>query len=88
MHVAAACDQIPQLCNNIRQVQKEQKLNSATKNAVPSKEFGKRSRTIEHNPNGSRTYANNMEYTETYHLENTLKNMYEKEMKRKRRNEI
>ena len=76
-----------QLCSNIRKTQKEQKLNYATKNPVLSKEFGNRIRTIEHNPNGSRTYANNLEYAETYNLENTLKNMYEKEMKRKRRNE-
>ena len=87
LHAPAACDQMPQLCSNIRQAQEEQKLNYATKHPVPSKEFGNRSRTIEHNPNGCRTYANNLEYTEMYNLENTLKNMYEKEMKRKRRNE-
>ena len=87
LYVAAACDELSQLCSNIRQVQKEQKLNYATKNPVPSKEFGNRNRTIEHSCNGSRTYVNNSEHTETYNLENTLKNVYEKEMKRKRRNE-
>ena len=87
MHVAAACDQVKQLCSNVRQAQMEEKINYATKNQVPSKEFGNRSRTIEHNPNRSKAYTNNLDYTETYNLENTLKNMYEKEMKRKRRNE-
>ena len=31
LHVAAACDQVPQLCSNVRQAQMEQKLNYATK---------------------------------------------------------
>ena len=57
----------------------EQKLNYATNNPVPSKELGNKSRTIEHNPNRSRTYTNNLDYTETYNLENILKNMYKKE---------
>ena len=87
MHVAAACDQMPQLCSNIRQAQKEQKLNYGTKNPVLSKEFGDRSRTIEDNPNGSRPMPIIWSIQKLYYLENTLKNMYEKEMKRKRRNE-
>ena len=87
MHVAAACDQVKQLYSNVRQAQMEEKITYATKNQVTSKEFSNRSRTIEHNPNRSKVYTNNLDYTETYNLENTLKNMYEKEMKRKRRNE-
>ena len=31
LHIAAACHQMPQLCNNVRQVKMEQKLNYATK---------------------------------------------------------
>ena len=85
LHVAAAYDQVKQLCSNVRQAQMEEKINNVTTNQVPSKEFGNRSRTIEHNPNRSRAYTNNLDYTETYNLENTLKNMYEKEMKRKRK---
>ena len=87
LHVAAACDQVKQLCSNVRQAQMEEKINYATQNQVPSKELHNRSRTIEHNHNISKAYTNNLDYTETYNLENTLKNMYEKEMKRKRRNE-
>ena len=50
LHVVAACDQVKQLYSNVRQAQMEEKINYATKNQVPSKEFGNRSRTIEHNP--------------------------------------
>ena len=87
LHAAATYDQVKQLYINVRQAQMEEKITYATKNQVTSKEFINRSRTIKHNPNRRKVYTNNLDYTKTYNVENTLKNMYEKEMKRKRRNE-
>ena len=72
-HVAAACDQVKQLCSNVRQAQMEEKITYATKNQVPSKEFGNRSRTIKHNPNRSKVYTNNLDNTEKYNLEKYIK---------------
>ena len=86
LYVAAACNKVKQLCTNVTQAQMEEKITYATKNQVTFKEFSNKSRTIKHNPNRSKLYTNNLDYTETYNPENALNNMYEKEMKRKTRN--